>query len=367
MSITELHPEELLQKAELTASEKALLAAHLARCVACRFEQHVRRDFAAESTCRARTAKLVSPEALEQAVHVARTSAEYELSQARMRAAAAAADIATHDPPVVPPAELVLAPASKRIGSTSPNRSRAATVLLAFAALTLATAAVAASAKQLIGGNDVTPLPAPATHTGFEMPLPAQPKGALPPAPAASDSAAAIDLESLRAAPAVASDAPFRIAMSATSLPNAAAFNPRATARPEATERPSPSRVESAQVMFSSANEARYRGDHAAARRLYRQLLQSYPASAEAAATRVALGRLELDSGHATEALVLYNAYLASGGALREQALVGKARALGALGRTTEEANAWSTLMAEYPTSIHTDAARARVRELATK
>ena len=51
MSISELHPEELLDKdarGTLTDAERTLLDAHLARCGTCRFERTSRLDFAAE-------------------------------------------------------------------------------------------------------------------------------------------------------------------------------------------------------------------------------------------------------------------------------------------------------------------------------
>jgi TolA-binding protein len=49
MSIAEIHPEELIDRAlldQLTERERAILKAHLAQCPACRFEQQARQDFA---------------------------------------------------------------------------------------------------------------------------------------------------------------------------------------------------------------------------------------------------------------------------------------------------------------------------------
>ncbi|MBL8613127.1 MAG: zf-HC2 domain-containing protein, partial [Myxococcales bacterium] len=51
MSVTDLHPEDLLDRearGDLTPKERAHLDAHLAQCAACRLERAVRADFAAE-------------------------------------------------------------------------------------------------------------------------------------------------------------------------------------------------------------------------------------------------------------------------------------------------------------------------------
>jgi len=51
VKVVDLHPEELNDKhsaGRLTHAERARLDAHLASCATCRFEQQVRRDFAAE-------------------------------------------------------------------------------------------------------------------------------------------------------------------------------------------------------------------------------------------------------------------------------------------------------------------------------
>ncbi len=70
--------------------------------------------------------------------------------------------------------------------------------------------------------------------------------------------------------------------------------------------------------------------------------------------------------GDSRGALVQFNSYLASpgGGALRESAMVGRALALGRMGRTAEERAAWQALLEAWPKSTHRKRARARLAEL---
>jgi TolA-binding protein len=123
----------------------------------------------------------------------------------------------------------------------------------------------------------------------------------------------------------------------------------------------------SASELFAQANDARRRGDVAAAVKKYRDLQQRYPASPEASMSRLALGRLYLDrTGDAAGALAQFDAYLAAGGGgpLREEALVGRALALGRLGRAAEEKKAWEALLVAYPSSLSADRARERLSQL---
>jgi outer membrane protein assembly factor BamD (BamD/ComL family) len=118
-------------------------------------------------------------------------------------------------------------------------------------------------------------------------------------------------------------------------------------------------------ALFSEGTEARRRGDRATAMRIYGELLAKHPGAAEANATRLALGRLALDTGDSARALGLFEQYLGSGeSTLREEAMAGRARALQRLGRETDERAAWTTLLQSYPTTIHRERATARIEEL---
>jgi hypothetical protein len=86
----------------------------------------------------------------------------------------------------------------------------------------------------------------------------------------------------------------------------------------------------SASELFSRANQARRDGKVSEAVRLYRALQDRCAGSGEELVSRVSLGRLLLDRlGDSRGALVQFNSYLASpaGGALREEAMVGRALA----------------------------------------
>jgi hypothetical protein len=123
----------------------------------------------------------------------------------------------------------------------------------------------------------------------------------------------------------------------------------------------------SASALFSRANQARRDGKVAEAVRLYRTLQERHSGTSEELVSRVSLGRLLLDtSGDSRGALVQFNSYLASpgGGALRESAMVGRAIALGRMGRTAEERAAWKALLEAWPKSTYQKRARARLAEL---
>ena len=131
--------------------------------------------------------------------------------------------------------------------------------------------------------------------------------------------------------------------------------------------KPAAAEVTSAAEAFSRANLARREGRVKEAVRLYRTLQERFAGSSEELVSRVALGRLLLDRlGDSRGALVQFNSYLASpgGGALREEAMVGRALALGRLRRGAEERAAWSALVAAWPKSAHAKHARARLAEL---
>jgi hypothetical protein len=119
----------------------------------------------------------------------------------------------------------------------------------------------------------------------------------------------------------------------------------------------------SAAELFARANLLRRRDEVREAAGVYRELQQSFRGSAEELLSRVVLGRLLLDRlGDPSAALTQFESYLASPsqGSLREEALVGRAVALGRLGRAAEERSAWGALLEAYPRS--TSAARARAR-----
>jgi hypothetical protein len=95
------------------------------------------------------------------------------------------------------------------------------------------------------------------------------------------------------------------------------------------------------------------------------ELDATFPGSSEARVSRVSLGKLFLRAGRPSDAEAVFAQYLRSGAAdLREEALVGRAEALMALGRYADERNIWQELVRGYPASVHANRARGRIAEL---
>jgi TolA-binding protein len=148
--------------------------------------------------------------------------------------------------------------------------------------------------------------------------------------------------------------------------PTALALNgpPPAASSLPVIEAVAPAPVSDAAQLFARANDARRAGDHERAVSLYRRLMDEYASSAEAHESQAALGRVLLEDGDAPAALQVFDGYLRIGGPLREDVMAERALALGRLGRTRDEADAWSSLLEAYPGSVHQARARARLREL---
>lgn len=362
MSVTDLHPEDLLDRearGELTDKERAHLDAHLAQCSACRLERVVRADFAAE---------LDGDESPSGALLVS-----------KVLAGTAAAPKAPDSTPSLPPPpaeqpEVVVIPTRRR-------RPRVAVLLVAAAALTLASAAVAARGTAVLGVffPETNATHSPATSSNAEG-LGGAPATTAKPAPralnGASESVETVESsEVVATAPTVAAShdtpppAPLTAATAPVTIQRAEAPIARATATTEPPAPPVPQvgaapTFDDAGALFAAAGEARRGGDHARAGSLYRELLARFPGASEAPGARIALGRMLLDDGDAAGALAQFDAYLAMGGPLAEEAMAGRARALGRLGRSADERAAWSALLRTRPQSIHADRARARLEEL---
>jgi len=168
----------------------------------------------------------------------------------------------------------------------------------------------------------------------------------------------------------LARPAPTSPGVAVTSLPDAVETKPVANARPSTAREPSHARSPEAQaptpsaapqigddaaLLFERANTARRTEDHAAAEKLYRRLVDTHPATREAMTSRVILGRMQLARGAAVEALASFDAYLADAphGTLEEQALIGRAQSLQALGRRSEERAAWRALLDAFPNTAN--------------
>ncbi len=370
---TELHPEELLEREEneevLTAAERAQLDAHLAACAPCRLLRLAQLDFHADLGDDL-DAPLASREAeeeedalvrFEKKVHslrptwrsrrrvgIALIAAAAVLMMASVAVAARGtrvwAAIFTPTQEVEEsraPAETV-GPKPKRVSKKGQSRPSAANELV-----------LNDTNNDTSNADDIeqsAPPPAPEPIAPIEPVAPIAPVRTQP-APTAS-------------APVPQRPAPTFVPTNA--LGNAAHGAPSVASTvvaPASSAAPG-----SAGILFSSANDARRRGDHAAAAKLYQDLLTQHGAAPEAAAGRIAMARMLLDDGDAQGALPLFDKYLdEGGGSLREEAMFGRARAYERLGRADLEREAWEKLVASYPQSVHTGHAEARLKELSSR
>jgi hypothetical protein len=121
---------------------------------------------------------------------------------------------------------------------------------------------------------------------------------------------------------------------------------------------------QSAPVLLAEARQHRQNGRFSEARTTYQELLRRYPGSAEARASLVSLGELQLSQlNDARGALTSFDTYLRGGGALAQEARFGRIRALRSLGRHDEERAAIRSYLADYPRSVQAAALRARLGE----
>lgn len=381
MSVADLHPEDLLDRevlGVLTASERALLDAHLAQCSACRFERHARVDFNAELGAEPSHDGSLVRIAIERAAQVPMVAAPLPENTV-----AGAAE----------PARLPAVAPGRRTGRTP---RRVASLVLVAATFLLATASFAAA-----GGSFTSILRQAGLLSQPEVEAPPPAKTAASPSPVArkvpvvrersaegaelvtekdpqresvpEPSFPPVDESPVAAAVAlVPSAAPRVVAPPSANGPRRAVSNETHAALSEPVKVTSsvatPAPAVDAAAMFQEASVARRRGEHARAATLYRELGERFPSAPEAATAQVTFARMLLDDGDPAAAVPLFDRYLARGKTtLREEALVGRARALSQLGRTDGERAAWELLKAEFPGSLHVHRADARLLELGSR
>ncbi|HEY6080872.1 MAG TPA: zf-HC2 domain-containing protein [Polyangiaceae bacterium] len=324
MTVVGLHPEELFDKlldGELTPLERERLRSHLEGCEVCRFEHSARADFLAEALA-------LGP---------------------------------SESPPLMPlraPAPAALPPR---------RRSRLLVWGLAAAALISASGALAAVVTGKATWHALSTSftrAAPPARLAVDPSLIRRNAAAAAPPATTSPAAAGAELASPPSPPSAAGASPgrarstqlARTARAATPEPPAvvAAAAAAAAAADEAASDASAKAPTSAGKLFAEANQARRSGDIGRASGLYHLLQDQFPGSSEAEVSRVTLALLLLDSGDAQSALTGFERYLAgSSRGLEAEALVGRARALGRLGRRDLEASAWQEVQRKYPSSIY--------------
>lgn len=336
MTVVGLHPEELFDKlldGELLPAERERLRAHLDACEVCRFEYAARLDFQQEAL---------------------------ELGALGM-------------PPALPLRPLPVAD----VAPSKPRRRRSRRLVwgLAAAALISASGAVAGG---LVGKTEwhaverlMSRAVGPAEHDSPALPKPA--RAPVTTSSAFDTEAPLVDAQLLEAPappePAAPLEAPAPPTGHGAPKPHASLARPSlhtSSADADTAEIPSPKEdgaatkdppakePTSAAKLFGEANQARRSGDIGRASGLYHLLQDQFPSSPEADLSRVTLALLLLDSGDAQGALSGFERYLAGPShGLEAEALVGRARALGRLGRRDQEAVAWREVQRKYPGSIY--------------
>jgi hypothetical protein len=317
VSAVDLHPEDLLDRArrgEATPEEQRRLRAHLEACPACRFE-HVLADDCARAAAPADPGDDVQL-----------------LSRVRREASRAVRHRAAVDA------------RRTRAWARRPKRFVFASAALLLFAATFA-AATTVVRRVWHGAPVVEPVERPARAVRAHH-------------KAASSGAVVNNVEAPVAEPVV--DEPMADVAGIPEAPKPAvapARHPRAVAVD----------AESPGELFARANAARREGKTREASRLYRQLQREFPGSSEELVSRVTLGRWMLDRlNDPAGALARFDSYLANPvhTALREEALIGRALALGRLGRESEERSAWTAFLAAFPGSVYAERARGRLESL---
>jgi TolA-binding protein len=356
MSVVDLHPEDLLDRASratLSDAESQRLEAHVAVCAACRFELRARRDFA-ELPLALPVPLLVPSNAPQQvAREVGSRRPRAKRSKRPLWFLAVAALLTTgaslgawlsqelhHETPHPAASPPSVAPGAARHASAhlapthdDPNRMAppANPPALRLDALPLAPTPVTSAA--------------PAERSASHHVDPTPPSSAVERTPATVRSVSANRV--VRSSRAAAGEGP--VAVGSTG----------------GNASPSPKAAEGPAELFRAANQARRDGNAPQAVELYRALQSRFPSSDEAHLSRATLAQLMLDRGEAGAALDGFDQYLAQNGTvLGEEALVGRALALGKLGNRSAEIAAWKEVLRRYPDSVHARLARSRLGAL---
>jgi TolA-binding protein len=343
MSAPELHADDLLDKearGELSPAERIRLDEHVQACSVCRFERQVRDDFRLEFETLGRADRKEAKE---------RSGGRYS---------------------------------QRGVAATPRGRMSARVRLTLLAAAALLVTGAAAAEWETIKRTVFLSYVMEQSHAPSESPVATNAVigkvGSLAAVPA-EEKAAALQPAALEAPPvdtvapqAVVESAPAKVA-STKPLGEARPATPKQEPEvlpeaPSAEVAPAVQAPATADALFSAANDERQRGAYAEAIRLYRDLSQRFPQSPEATASHAIVGKLLLDRGDPSGALDQFDAYLQSGmTTLGEEARVGRASALERLGRSSEEAEAWSALLSAYPQSVHASRARSRLAKLGNR
>jgi tetratricopeptide (TPR) repeat protein len=122
--------------------------------------------------------------------------------------------------------------------------------------------------------------------------------------------------------------------------------------------------LQTARGLFARARDLRLGGDSDGALKIYRKLQRDYAETRESHLSYLVVGRLWLERGRPDLAVRQFTQYLERGGAAVEEALAGRATALGRLDRRSDEMADLNRILRDFPTSVYGNRARARLEEL---
>jgi hypothetical protein len=135
---------------------------------------------------------------------------------------------------------------------------------------------------------------------------------------------------------------------------------------PAVAPRSPPTRTDhqTARELFARARDLRLGGDPDGALRIYRKLQRDHSDSRESHLSYLVAGRIWLERARPDLAVRQFTQYLDRGGAAVEEALAGRATALGRLDRRSDEMADLNRILRDFPTSVYGNRARARLEEL---
>ncbi len=372
MKVVELHPEDLIDKltaGELSRAERERLNAHLAQCNVCRFELGVRAELDLEMPVCEPRPQLGVPTVSER-LRAPGDSARLPVSiRARSRrrwplvmlAAAlvlcAGGATAAVMSGALPARWLPWVPETKPALSVAPAES----------------AKVSSKGKRVPGKPPAVAEREPEPIASAEpsaVTLPSTSAEASPSAEPAKVSAAAppMNRSAIASAALVAAkntDSAANVGLATATATAMASANSAAPEAASAQVEDAPPRLDPAAALFADANRARRDGNADRAVSLYRALQSRYPSSRESDVSRALLAQLLLDRGNPEAALAGFERYLAEAApVLSAEALVGRARALEQLGKSTEAVAAWRDVQSRFPGSVHARLAATRLAAL---
>jgi tetratricopeptide (TPR) repeat protein len=344
----DIHPEHLIDRALrglASESERDELAAHLRVCSACAAEERL-------------SAALREPLGLD--AGLAATTAAVDAALGRLID------------------EGKLAPSLPNVGRAAPIRARAWLPWAAAACLFFTGSAAAATLIMAVRGADaekraaavraeekragaakhrkrVAAVAVAAGSASASASAPVSESDSVSDSASASDSDSDSDSDSASDSDSDSDSVSDSVSASASDSVSAPGSHARRT--------PSAPTARDAAELFAKARAAAMQGDFTGGAALYTALQKRFAASPQAHVSRVLLGRIYLEQLHdARAALAQFDAYLQKGGPNRPEALLGRARALRALGRVQQEVEALRSLVDEYPESLYVAPAEERLR-----